>query len=192
MGRDLLAGCAIAVVAVLLNRLRFPIALFLGSPQPIPLQSGPNWMRNFVSGASTLFSGVLGAIISSIAIALIISFMLFLLRILLRNTWAATIGFLLLATCLNALSGAPLIQIIISSLILGTMWFLLLRFGLLALAAGYLFNQLLNSFPITMELSAWYSGIGLAGLALLISMALYAFHTSLGGQPLFGRASLED
>ena len=31
-----------------------------------------------------------------------------------------------------------------------------------------------------------------AGLALLLAFALYAFHTSLGGQPLFGRASLED
>jgi hypothetical protein len=28
--------------------------------------------------------------------------------------------------------------------------------------------------------------------ALLLSFALNAFHTSLGGQPLFGRASLED
>jgi hypothetical protein len=192
VGRDLLAGCAVAVVAVLLNRLRFPVSLFLGSPQPSPLGSGPNQMHNFLSGASTLFSSVLGAMITSILISLILSFILFLLRILLRNTWAATIVFLLIATCLNALSGAPLIQIIISSLILGTMWFLLLRFGLLALAAGYLFNQLLNSFPITMKLSAWYSGIGLAGLALLLAFALYAFHSSLGGQPLFGRASLED
>jgi hypothetical protein len=29
-------------------------------------------------------------------------------------------------------------------------------------------------------------------LALLLAMALYAFRASLGGQPLFGRASLED
>ena len=42
------------------------------------------------------------------------------------------------------------------------------------------------------RLSAWYSWMGLTGLALLLAFALYAFHTSLGGQPLFGRASLED
>jgi hypothetical protein len=47
-------------------------------------------------------------------------------------------------------------------------------------------------FPITTDLSAWYFGIGLTGLVLLLAFALYAFHTSLGGQPLFGRASLED
>jgi hypothetical protein len=47
-------------------------------------------------------------------------------------------------------------------------------------------------FPITTDLSAWYFGIGLTGLVLLLAFALYASHTSLGGQPLFGRASLED
>ena len=42
------------------------------------------------------------------------------------------------------------------------------------------------------RLSARYSWMGLTGLALLLALAPYAFHTSLGGQPLFGRASLED
>jgi hypothetical protein len=58
--------------------------------------------------------------------------------------------------------------------------------------AGALSFHLLLDFPITAQLSAWYAGIGLAGLALLLALALYAFHTSLGGQPLFGRASIED
>ena len=50
---------------------------------------------------------------------------------------------------------------------------------------------LLDVLPITPQLSAWYSWIGLTGLALLFAFALYAFHTSLGGQPMFGRATLE-
>jgi len=56
----------------------------------------------------------------------------------------------------------------------------------------WLFFLLLLFLPITTQLSAWYSGTGLTGLALLVAFALYAFHTSLGGQPLFGRASLEE
>jgi hypothetical protein len=50
----------------------------------------------------------------------------------------------------------------------------------------------LSVFPITTQFSAWYSGAGFTGLALLLGIAAYAFHTSLGGQPLFGRASLEN
>ena len=49
-----------------------------------------------------------------------------------------------------------------------------------------------SAFPTTTKLSAWYSGIGLGGVLALLAFAFYAFHTSLGGQPMFGRASLED
>jgi hypothetical protein len=70
--------------------------------------------------------------------------------------------------------------------------FLFFRLGLLSAAAAILCIQILDHFPITTQFSAWYSGIGLTGLALLLTFVLYAFHTSLGGRPLFGRASLED
>jgi len=40
--------------------------------------------------------------------------------------------------------------------------------------------------------SAWYFGTGITGQFLLLAFALYAFYTSLGGQPLFGRTSLDD
>jgi hypothetical protein len=69
---------------------------------------------------------------------------------------------------------------------------LLTRLGLLALTASYAFCCLFYGFPITPQLSAWYSGIGLAGVVLMLGFAGYAFHTSLGGQPPFGRVSLED
>jgi hypothetical protein len=45
---------------------------------------------------------------------------------------------------------------------------------------------------ITLDASAWYAPYGYAALAMLAAIVLYAFRTSLGGQPLFGRASLED
>jgi hypothetical protein len=70
--------------------------------------------------------------------------------------------------------------------------FVYFRFGLLVVASEAIYFILLVLLPITTKLSAWYSGIGLTGLALLLAFALCAFHTSLGGQPLFGRASLED
>jgi len=66
------------------------------------------------------------------------------------------------------------------------------RFGLLATAVAVLFKVVFVLFPVTTQLSAWYSGIGLTGLALLLGLTVYAFHTSLGGRPLFGRAMVED
>ena len=65
------------------------------------------------------------------------------------------------------------------------MVFVMMRFGLAALVvmvavAGVLFN-----FPITADLSAWYSGSGLFALALVAGLSAYAFHTALGGRAIF-------
>jgi hypothetical protein len=66
------------------------------------------------------------------------------------------------------------------------------RLGIQATVFLLISVNLLLLFPITLQLSAWYSGIGLTGLALPLAFAPYAFHTSLGGQPMFGAALLED
>ena len=130
--------------------------------------------------------------------ALVTAFFLFLVRVLLRSTWAAAIFCILGIVFFYFPSGrAPLsylIPVVLMPLLLSGAVHLLLifRFGLLALVVEQLFFNLLSLFPITTQLSAWYSGIGIAGLVVLLAMALYAFHTSLGGQPLFGRASLQD
>jgi hypothetical protein len=145
------------------------------------------------SGAHALVACVSMVLVGCIAIGLAFSFWVFLSRILLRCTWAAVIAVILWGTAANALSSEPsLFSLIPIVLAVGIIMFVLFRFGLLAFIASALFYSLLLAFPITAQFSAWYSKIGLTGLALLLAMALYAFHTSLGGQPLFGRAALED
>jgi len=62
---------------------------------------------------------------------------------------------------------------------------LLMRFGLLATAAALFFQNILVCFPITTQLSAWYSGSS-CGTASTSRLTLYAFHTSLGGRRMFG------
>jgi hypothetical protein len=60
------------------------------------------------------------------------------------------------------------------------------------MVASYVFCTIALWFPITTHLAAWYAGIGMVGVLLLIGLTVYGFYTSLGGQPLFGRLSLED
>jgi len=125
--------------------------------------------------------------------SLALLFILFLLRVLLRSEWAAVVVLLLILTARDALSSdSLLLGGIFNALAWGVQLFLLVRYGLLATAAAVFLNIVFASFPITTQMSAWYSGIGLTGLALLLGLTVYAFHTSLGGRPLFGRASLED
>jgi hypothetical protein len=74
----------------------------------------------------------------------------------------------------------------------GLMVFLLIRFGLLAIVAQGFVNGLLSEWPLTMQGSAWYAGIGLTGILLLAALAFYGFYTSLGGRPVFGAAAFEE
>ena len=53
-------------------------------------------------------------------------------------------------------------------------------------------ERLLVGTPITLEFSRWYGARSLFMLLVFGGLALYAFHTSLGGKPIFGRVSLEE
>jgi len=68
----------------------------------------------------------------------------------------------------------------------------LIRFGLLAVVAAGVFNDILGSFPLTTQMSSWYAGMSLAGILLMGAIAFYAFYTSLGGRPVFGGAVLQE
>ena len=61
----------------------------------------------------------------------------------------------------------------------------MMRFGLAALVVMITVAAVLINFPITADLAAWYSGSGLFALALVAGLSVYAFHTALGGRPLF-------
>jgi len=189
VGRDVLVGCVLGVVAVLLFFLTYPAASWLGVPQAQPYV-GP--LRIFL-GARAVVALASRSVVSPVFFALAMLFILFLLRVLLRSEWAAVVLFVLILTAPDVLgSDSPLLIGIADVLSYGAVLFVLARFGLLAVVVSFEFGTVLQWFPITTELSAWYSGIGMTGVCLLLGLTAYAFYTSLGGQPLFGRVSLED
>ncbi|MDQ3803095.1 MAG: hypothetical protein M3416_04490 [Acidobacteriota bacterium] len=51
---------------------------------------------------------------------------------------------------------------------------------------------MLAFYPYTSDLSAWYAGVSLSALLVCTGLALYAFRTSLGGQPLLRGKFLDD
>ena len=66
---------------------------------------------------------------------------------------------------------------------------LLIRFGALTIiTASFVINTLW--FPMTTDLSAWYAGSGLLALGTVVVLAGYGFHSSRGGQSLFGKGWL--
>jgi hypothetical protein len=58
---------------------------------------------------------------------------------------------------------------------------LLLRFGLLAAIVGFLACDLLETLPLTTDLSSWTAGPTLLAVALLGTLAFLAFRSAAGG-----------
>jgi len=189
VGRDVLVGCLLCTVSVVLARAGWFVPFWLGFP-PIQPYHGPS--REFL-GARVIISSVSNELAFAILLGLAYLFLLVGLRALLRKEWAAASVFVLLFTIFSALpSEAPAVfavrEVIINALIV----FLLVRFGVLAVIASTVFGVFLGSFPLTTDASAWYAGIGLAGILVMAAMAFYGFYRSLGGRPAFGGAALED
>ncbi|MGA8557130.1 MAG: hypothetical protein WB630_22170, partial [Candidatus Acidiferrales bacterium] len=135
--------------------------------------------------------------------ALAFLFVLFLFRALLRKDWAAAIAFVLLTTfslgspILFAGGSQSTAAAVVNGLTLmifnGTTVFLIIRLGLLAQVACFIFQFcLLENFPLTTQVSSWYAGIGFAGILAMAAMAFYGFYMSLGGRPVFGGIVLEE
>jgi serine/threonine-protein kinase len=188
VGRDVLAGCLLAAFASALYGLRWFVPSWLGHLPPQPL-SGPDWQ---FLGTRTFIADISGSLIDAPFRSLLFLFALFLLRALLRKEWVAAVLFVLLLTILGA-GGNHAPVVLITGLILnGMLAFLLIRFGLLAIVASFLFQDFSMRLPLTTQMSSWYAGISLAGILLMAAITFYAFYTSLGGRPVFGGAVLEE
>ena len=143
MGRDVLAGCLLGAFSIALERLGWFVPAWLGYPPPQP-HSGPEWQ---FLGARTIIADISLKLPPQLVFPLAILFVLFLLRALLRKEWAAAVAFVLLFTVFFAAESqfAP-VDLVGGLIYWGLMVFLLIRFGLLAIVAQGLFNDLLTNF----------------------------------------------
>jgi len=188
VARDALIGSAFGVL--LLCSVHFTnsfLPLLLGY---VEIDQPGVFAYKTVLGISSFFSNLLSELVGDIMVPLGLICLLFILRILLRNQKAALAAWVLILALVSALTDIRAFPI--SLIVSGLYLFVLMRFGLVAIALSSFVDSLLVTFPITLEASAWYSGAGYAALAIFAAIVLYAFRASLGGRPIFGRASLED
>jgi serine/threonine protein kinase len=189
VGRDILIGFVFGALLVLNNYLADLTPKLLGLPPNVPFIDGQRFlgMRHFMLEFAGLFT-------SSFFIAFILLFMLVLFVILLRRKWlAGLVSWAILAMLMNlAFGNVPIISRLFALtgalLLVGV----LARYGLLALiACGFIFHSWVF-FPITTKLSAWWAAELIPVLIIYAALVIYAFHTSLAGQPLFRGKLLED
>jgi hypothetical protein len=156
--------------------LAYHLAARLGAPPAIP-------DTNYLVSSRIAISAWLEHIPDSISGTLLVFLTLFLCRVLLRKSWLAGIGFVLLFTALKSVSADypavswPIEAILYTILAVGA-----LRFGLVAFVVALYTADVALNIPITLNPSAWYfTGTTLA-LATIAALAIWGFYTALAGQ----------
>jgi hypothetical protein len=174
VGRDVLFGAALGVTWALILR-------------SVDLWTDRNALAGF-PGALELLEGLRrtsGLVIEEVPYAirnvLFYFFLLFLLRVLLRNQWAAVVafgGFFALLSALGSDEG-PWIGALVGFLYFGTGAFAVLRWGLVSYAVGVFVTEMLINLPATLDTSAWYFGNMMLLVAITVGLTAWALYTSV-------------
>ena len=179
VGRDVLIGCAAGAAIQL-----------LGGLTDLAVRLRGRWKPNLdltaaLEGARPTLGLVLSAVPHAIREALFFFFLIFLLRVLLRNQWVAAAVFAAIFILPNTVSGdQPWVSAGISFAVLFGIAVLVLRWGAVAAATALLVTNLLNAPPVAPG-AAWYAGSTVLMLGSAAVLALWAFKTSLGSRRLF-------
>jgi hypothetical protein len=179
VGRDVLIGALVGVGWQLLGAMNEVARVGLPSaPASLDLST--------LLGARFAAAGVLLDLVASVLLTLAFFFLLFLLRTILRREWLAAAAMVAVLVSIKLVqSTTPLTDAGFQVLLFGSMVFVLIRFGLVALASVSFVSGLLVNYPITWHLSAWYAPSGIFAIAVVAALAIYGFRTTLEGRPVF-------
>ncbi|MFY9727078.1 MAG: serine/threonine-protein kinase [Bryobacteraceae bacterium] len=144
-----------------------------------------------VLDASGLAGWLFGNMIGAVVIAMVAFFLFFLLRLVLRNTWAAAAVYVVLLVGLGVPGQDPLIgRVFLFAWYSSGLW-VMTRFGILPFTLMILLRDVGSAAPLTSDLSAWYASKGLIVVALILALAMWSFHDALGGRKVIQADFLE-
>jgi len=117
---------------------------------------------------------------------LLFFFMLFILRVLLRNKWLAAGVFVAIWSVFQTLASShPLIDGPAVAAIYLIAAVALVRFGLVTLAVAVFTTDSIGNLPITFNPSIWYFWGPIFVMASVILLAVWAFRAATAGRKLF-------
>jgi hypothetical protein len=176
VGRDALIGVALGIWFALIFR-----AIGDAGNGPITFPGEVDLLL----GLRSTIGIVLQEAVYAIRNVLLYFFILFALRMMLRNQWLAIFAFTAFFTLLNALGNERMwLGGAIGLLYFGTAAFVIVRFGgLLAFVVGSFVSNLLFDVLPTLDSSAWYMGSNALVLAVVVVLAAWAFYTAVGRRP---------
>lgn len=191
IGRDILVGGMCGITVPLLEEIGYLAAARFGIAADPALASQE--AINRVLSLRYFFGSLCMHVTSAVSGAVYLFLFFFLLRLVMRKDWIAAAVFIVFITADNSMNRTnPAISAIFSLLIFLCLVFLLRRLGLVAVMAFMIFINIPAVFPITTDLSLWYSSTSFLALIFLVGLAVYGFKVSLGGKPAFAFDLLKD
>lgn len=190
VGRDVLIGVFAAVSVVLVSRLDYHIRPLLGYPALPPVVPTPEML----SGTRPLLAIAARVAFNSAFNSLWIIFALVAVNLLVRRVWITAlvmIGFLMLTGLGGDFSPPIWLGVLTSLLILSTIVYVMLRFGLLTTMTFFAVNFLLQVGVFTLDPSRWFFPTSTTLLLIVAALAVYGFYASRGGEPLLGKRILD-
>jgi len=180
IGRDMLVGIVLGSIMALGVAVENALPTWFNFAGETPISNFPLTLSGGRYAAGVLLSTLLGGLFPAFSI----TFTLFVTKLLLRNYWASVLvtGFIVLLT--NMGGENFLLETPFAILATAVIMFALLRFGMVALAVALFTGNLLNIFPITFNLSRWYTANTLLMLAVVAAMLVYGMRSALGNRPL--------
>jgi hypothetical protein len=183
VGRDILFGAGLGCAETALRLAT--LALHGKGGEPVMADLG-TLVGVRAAGAAALQSWT-----SALFTAMFFFFILFVLRLVLRNQWLASAAFVVILTAVFGMGTSyPWVDTPANLLFAALYTVVLLRFGLLALVVTELVATCLLGVPRTLDFSSWYAAMGMAPLAICAALAFFGFRTSLGGRKLLNEEAL--
>ena len=180
IGRDLLGGVLAGAIVGLSVHVANALPCWFNLPgeTPIPFNTvalGP---------AQNVLGAFLGNMIGGMFPAFTVTFVLFLMRALLRKYWLSVIATGILVFLVNLGGENFFLELPFVTLMTVTMMFILLRLGMVALGIMIFVMALVNGWPITRDLSTWYATHSIFLIVVLLAMLFYGLRVATGNKPL--------
>lgn len=178
VGRDVLWGVVLGMLWDLVIAIGFLFLKREGATPQLPSTS-------LLLGGRQVLGIWMMNIVQCIVATIEFFFILFLLRVVLRNKWLAAAVFVAIFTTQNTLQNDhPQILVWVWLVVFSIAAYAVSRFGLITLAVAIFTANVVLNVPITFDFSNWYAPAGWAVLLSFVAIAAWGFYASLGGQRL--------
>jgi len=182
VGRDILIGCITGIVATILLQMAFLVSAWPGFTGPMD-DVLEGWQGGRHVAALFFYYQSYGLLVAFLSV-----FLLVLFRVILRRQWLAVAAWMTLSAAPGVLwVDNPYAAVLLGLAQAALTVTIIIRVGLLAIVSAIGVRYILLHIPITLDFSSWYAGFSVFALLLIAAIALYGFHVSLGGKPMFGR-----